>query len=264
MFISKIPVLSKNKNQQSGSKAKSSVKMEMNAEVMYLQAKIKVMEQENADLKEERDNALCQLDVAEKYKVEILVMKETQKVETVQHQIEISNMRKNRNKALNFSRRAEIAMERKLAESEKAMKEKIKKIEKDAAEKLKEAHKEAAAALEAKHKEMRIWKDKFDQLDKIVEDFNATVDKRWPELSDDKTTTLISHLLSKRDQVQVAKMQSAGNQEKVYIEFCPNFSMVSILGLNNNGVTQHQREQIRRIPLEGEPWAYNGKQRQQN
>ena len=111
-------------------------------------------------------------------------MKETQKVETVQHQIKISKMRKDRNKALNFSRRAEIAMERKLAESEKAMKEKIKKIEKDAAEKLKEAkteaaeklkeaNKEAAAALEAKHKEMRIWKDKFDQLDKIVEDFNV-------------------------------------------------------------------------------------------
>lgn len=261
MFFSKIPILSKNKDKKSGCMPKLSVNMDMNAEVMYLQARIKVLEQENADLKEERENAERKLEAAEHYKDEILAMKEAKKAEKIKNQIEISKMRQHRNKSLNFSRRAQIAAERKLVESEEATKEKIQKIEKDAAEKLKNANKEASAALEAKHKEMRIWKDKFEKMDKIVEDFNSNVNKEW-RLTELDIIWMISHLYSKRDQyVQLSRLRSSHGRETAIIEFRPQVSMAAVLGLGNDAATEIQIEKIRRVPLEGEPWAQNGKRR---
>ena len=115
-------------------------------------------------------------------------------------------------------------------------------------------------ALEKKDKEIKIWKDKFEKLDNIVVNFNEHFNKEWPELTDDDTTTMITKISSKCDKVKSSRLQTVYGHERAIIEFRPGFSMVAILELNNDGVREFKNKQIRRIPLEGEVCAENGKQ----
>ena len=266
MKMSKIPILSNSQNKRNVPKKPSKISPEMNGEQMFLLAKIEILEQENNILKEEKIVAMQKLAAAEdsisKLKAEILVMKEIKKDETIKQQVEMAKVRKFRNKSFNFARKIQNITDLKLAETEKTSKDEIASIKEATDKKVKEAEKKNKELLEEKHKEMRVWKDKFEQLDNIVQDFNEEVKKEWPVLSDDETTTMLSHIASKRDQVQFSKLQARGNGlEKAIIEFRSGFSMLAILELNNDRGIEFKNPQIRRVPLEGEPWAQNGKRR---
>ena len=252
MTFSKIPIPIKGKGKLTGYKQRLASKMEMDGEKMLLMAEIEL-------LKKEKDVTLKDLRAAENtisvLKSEILVMKETVKDQGIKHQADISKLRASRNTSFNFARKNQIFTDRKLAETEKASEEKIASVKKTADAKLKEAEKKNKEALE----EMRVWKDKFEELDNIVKEYNAEVNKEWPLLSDDDTTAMVSHISSKRDQIQSSWLQAGDDNERVTIEFCRGFSMVAILELSNDGVTEFKNDQIRRVPLEDEPMGKNEK-----
>lgn len=255
--MSKIPIFSNNKNKRNRYKKPPIASSEMDGEQMFLLAKINMLEQENNILKEEKIVALQKLEDAEdsisKLKAEILMLKETKKDEMIKQQVEIAKVRKHRNKSVNFSRKIQNMSDRNLAELEIASKDKIASISKTADTIMKEAEKKNKEVLEEKDKEIRTWKDKFEELDKIVTDFDAEVNKEWPLLSDDETTAMISHLSSKCDQVESSRLRAGDDNERVIIDFRPGFSMVSILELSNDGVTEVKNKQIRQVPLESEP-----------
>ena len=263
MKNSKIPILSISKNKRTVPKKSSIISSEMNGEQMFLLAKIEILEQENNILKDEKIVAMQKLEAAEdsisKLKAEILVMKEIKKDETIKQQVEMAKVRKVRNKSFNFARKIQNITDLKHAKAEKASKDEIASIKEAADKKLTEAEKKNKELLEEKDREIRIWKDKFEELDNIVDDFNAEVNKAWPVLSDDETTAMVSHISSKRDQVQFARLQTGVGRERAIIEFCRGFSMVAILELSNDGVTEFKNDQIRRVPLEDEPMGKNEK-----
>ena len=250
MAISKIPVLCRKPN---AFKTKRS-SMEMNSEVMYLQAKIKMLEKENEILKEERDSAV---EVAQHLKSELLVTEETQKNEMVKHRLEISKIRKNRNRSFNFARKIQNFTECKLDRTRKAQEMEIAKIENTAAETVKATVEKYEEIAKENHKEIRFWKDKFQQLDRYVEEHNDEVNKEWPVLSDEDTATAISHIFSKQDQVESARIHTADDDERLVIYFRSNFSMVAILDLCKDGIREFKNGQIRRVPLESNSLAAN-------
>ena len=248
MTFSKIPIPIKRKGKLTGYKQGLASKMEMNGENMLLMAEIEV-------LKKEKDAALKDLRAAEStisvLKSEILVMKEIEKNQEIKHQVDISKLRASRSKCFNFARKNINFSDRKLAESEKASEDKIACIRKTTDAKVREAEKKNKEALE----EMRLWKDKFEKLDKIVKEHDAEVNKEWPLLSDDETTAMVSHISSKRDQIECSWLRkfTGDDYERVVIDFHEGFSMVAILELSNDGVTEFKNDPIRRVPLEDEP-----------
>ena len=263
--MSKIPILSK--NNRNGHKKPQILSSEMNGEQMFLLAKIATLEKENNILVEEKAVALQKLEAAEwsmsKLKAEILAINDKNKEEIIKQQAEMAELRKYKNKSFHVARRIQNVTDRKLAETEIASKDKIASISKTAKTMVKETEKRNKqtldAALDEKEKEIRIWKDKFEELDNSVDEFNAEVNKEWPVLSDDETTAMVSHISSKRDQVQSSRLRTGDGHERAIIEFRPGFSMAAILELNNDGVTEFKNDQIRRVPLEDEP-CQNGKE----
>ena len=162
--------------------------MEMNPENMYLLALVETLKKENDALKEENVAVLTKLESAEdsisRLKTEILVMKETEKNHLIvtennnlKHQLEISKIRKRRNKAFNVARRLQSE-----TDEQKEMKKKIEKkifnVEKDAMEKVQDIADKLAQVSEQKRKEVKTWQTKYEKLNKTVEDHNKQFDKK--------------------------------------------------------------------------------------
>ena len=177
MFYSKIPVLSKDKGIKFACKQKPISKMDMSGEVMYLQARIKVLESDNAVLREERTNILQKLEAAEQstnqLESDILVIKESKKVADAKTQIEISQLRKKRNKAFNAARRMENVTECLISKNESVLRKKVA-----------EAHDNAAFEIECikidKNKEIQSWKEKYHKMEQIVGNFNKKANQIRP------------------------------------------------------------------------------------
>ena len=169
MFLSKIPVLSKNKVKRNVSK------MGMNAENMYLEAKIQVLEKENNDLMERNLVALQKLEAAEntisKLKADMLLMKESKKNLEKRNQHAVSKMRKKRNKAFNAARKLE-------AEAENKANEIFDMTAWITLQKTKEIRQKAAAEIEEitkkRDEEIVSWKKKYDDLESKVSQMSTS------------------------------------------------------------------------------------------
>ena len=169
MFLSKIPVLSKNKVKRNGSK------MEMNAENLYLEAKIQVLEKENNELMEGNLVALQKLAAAENtislLKADMLLMKESKKDLVKRNQFDVSEMRKKRNKAFNHAQKLQ-------AEVESLTNEMSHLTSWIVVQKPKEIQKLAAAEIEEitkkKDEEIASWKMKYDELESKVSQMSTS------------------------------------------------------------------------------------------
>ena len=177
MFYSKIPVLSKNRRNKIVCKQKPNSKMDMSGEVMYLQARIKVLEDDNAVLREERENMLQKLEAAvqstNQLKSDILVLKESKNVANAKYQIGKSQLRKQRNKAFNAARGMENVTECLIAKNESVTRKKVA-----------EAYENGAFEIECikndKNKEIQSWKEKYHKMEQIVGNFNKKANQIRP------------------------------------------------------------------------------------
>ena len=143
--------------------------MDMNADAMYLMAVVESMKNEIEDLKTEKVNTLAKLEEAEKnvsmLKAENILLKMKTKDEKRRTQIEISKMRKARNRAYAYARRIENFSECKMSNIKNTTNAKTKKTLNDANDKLQNV-------TDQKNKEVQIWKQKYEKLDAIVGHFN--------------------------------------------------------------------------------------------
>ena len=142
----------------------------MNADAMYLLAVIETLKKEIDDLKTEKVNTLIKLEEAEKsvsmLKAENILLKMDKKDGKKHTQIEISKMRKKRNRAFVHARRIEIVTESKISKIDSSANAEIKKA-------LNKTKVEVQTITDQKNKEILDWKEKFQKLETIVNNFNS-------------------------------------------------------------------------------------------
>ena len=139
--------------------------MEMNAEIMYLEAKIQVLEKENTELMEGNLVVLQKLEAAENtislLKGDMLLMKESKEDLVKRNQFDVSEMRKKRNKAFNNAQKLQAEVESLTNEichlTSWIVVGKPKEIQKLAAAEIEEVTKK-------KDEEIASWKTKYDEL----------------------------------------------------------------------------------------------------
>ena len=267
MTFSKIPIPIKGKGKLTGYKQRLASKMEMDGENMLLMAEIEV-------LKKEKDAALRYLETAEMtislLKSEILVMKETVKDQGMKHQADISKLRASRNKCFNFARKIENGTfdkakkdaEERVTRAEESAENEILKIEGERIVMVEQVRKDAMAELEEitkqKDEEIKEWKAKYNEVNKILITHDAKINKLYPTLSEFQTSQLINHIYIDRSKVELAKLWSYEGQDIAEFKFRSQFSMSSLLRLNDAQITEIPNAKIRRTPLEPrcKSWHY--------
>ena len=181
------------------SKPKRSSQMEMDSNLMFLQAKIQMLEIENNALKEENDTLKKEresaVEIVEHLKTEMLLMKETKKDEVVKHQLEISKIRKTRDRSFSFARKVQNITECKIAEAERAKTVEIGKIERAAADKMKATVEKYEQIAKDNHKEIRTWKDKLQQVEKDNHKEIRVWTKKFQQLEKDYSSKVMVHEL---------------------------------------------------------------------
>ena len=246
--MSKIPVLSKNKDKQIYDKRKCS-NMELDGEKMILMAEIEL-------LKKEKAAALEKLDAAES------VIDQLQTQMKAMHESQNEQLCKIKTLNGKFNK-AEKVFKEKIESIKNDSKKNIKEIEKVAYDKVEQAKIYTVAKIakftEQKDAEVQEWKAKYDELNEIYIADYLSVNKVYPVLTDAEVKQLISALYNvrvymNRSQVNKINFWLNGNRETVQFEFASGCAMSTWFSLSKtDGITLFKNVQIRDRALESEP-----------